>query len=83
MPDEKKVFKVVVNVPVNALEDTLNALVEEGYQIHGYKETPTVEGVLHFVVVGFDPIQIGVKHAHAQAAAMGFAQHPIPTAKGV
>ena len=77
MSDEKIVWKIVTSVSLKDLEDTLNKLVEEGYQLHS---KDMVLGSLgssgfleaYWVLFAFDPALLGAKYAHAQAAAMGF-----------
>lgn len=76
--DEKKIWKVVLNVPREELENTLNFLADAGYQIHSKERVCTdvasgdVPAIVYtFDITAFDPQLLGAKHAQSMVASMG------------
>jgi len=80
MADEKKIWRVILDVPREQLEDTLNKLADEGYQIHSKDRVCTEVGALGgntttvytYDLVAFNPQLLGAKHAQSMVASMGF-----------
>jgi hypothetical protein len=74
----RKIWKTVLDVPREKLEDTLNSLAEDGYQIHSKERVGTdmASGgisvtVYTYDITAFDPQLLGARHAQSMMATMG------------
>lgn len=65
--DKKKIWKFVRHVAPDDMEDKLNELAEEGYQMFRMDL-----GNLGYDLAAFNPQLLGAKHAQSMVASMGF-----------